>query len=505
METGSNRKNTAPKRYFYNLDGRPSSMCRMVTFPLYMYRIRTKKFITGINFFQKAVLRFKNCPSVNEEDIVNATGFDPKLVSIVESELHNEKLLDTDGTITQNGRDVILSDDGIIIDENNTSTGYIFRPIDRQELLPTYTTHIDETDIIPQDRPNRILIVDGVKDNGEDRFEDSYDLTRNIGKAVTDFTPETSDILDAIQASVYGTHAEMDSDLTDKKEKQLSVNFLPDATPEIIFVSTYVYLPRYNDGDLYEADWTVQDPFTGKDSQYLKLYLTSIMNSDFNGFIESAFTNAKTIGNRRRTEYMSIREDNINTLFNIDFGDRMENVDQNLYIYTKSVVGAMCDLESYMYDNINASDTLISNIQKGLECIFQEDKKERELLYSPCERIPENQQWRIRCKNYAEYINKEEKSIPERLPKVHRNQPASLKSWISLFVLHLDHDPHNALIQLVSKYDKDIIKLSNKRNLREHGNISSKVKLQSMNKADVEFAYNKYKEIINYYIDIYVK
>lgn len=503
METESDKINSKSKRYIYNLDGRPSTMCRMITIPLFMYRITTKRFTKGINFFQKAVLRFKNCALITDEDIHAVTGLDPRLIAVIESELRANKLLDSDGTITQNGRDAILEDDGIIIDENSTATGYVFRPVDREELLPTYTEHIEETDTVEAKGINLVGIVDGVKDDGEDRYDISYDIRGNIGHYMSDYVPEVDDFLEAISASVTGVQVDLNEEFYSKKGKLLSIRFFPDSTPECVMVSTYVYLPRYNDEtNLYESDWAVMDPFTGKDSQYLKQYLTSIMDSDLNDYIEHAFTDANTIGDRHRVEYMNLRENAINRRLHNDFNDGLDRIDNNLRVYTQSVVGAYCDLLSYSFKNINASDTLISNIQKGLECIFKLDYFNNKQSY---DRILWTKYMSDKMDtNYIRYINSNALIAPDKIRKLNCKKPQALKSYLGRYIMHLDKDPTNPLLPLVKGNVEDIIALSDLRNKREHGNTSSEVMLDSMSQENIDYAYSKYKEIVNKYIEIHV-
>ena len=44
-------------RIIFNVK-RPSPKAELISFPMYMYRIKTKKFKEGLDFFQKSVLLF---------------------------------------------------------------------------------------------------------------------------------------------------------------------------------------------------------------------------------------------------------------------------------------------------------------------------------------------------------------------------------------------------------------------------------------------------------------
>ena len=56
-------------RIIYNVK-RPGPMAFPVSIPMYMYRIKTRKFKFGLDFFQKAVLRFKAKPGIENYQIV---------------------------------------------------------------------------------------------------------------------------------------------------------------------------------------------------------------------------------------------------------------------------------------------------------------------------------------------------------------------------------------------------------------------------------------------------
>ena len=48
---------------------KPSDKCLLVSIPMSMYRIQTNKFTSGLNYFQKAVLKLKYMPQISNAKI----------------------------------------------------------------------------------------------------------------------------------------------------------------------------------------------------------------------------------------------------------------------------------------------------------------------------------------------------------------------------------------------------------------------------------------------------
>ena len=54
----------------------PSAKAFLVSFPMYMYRMQTKKFAYGLDFFQRCVLKFKAKPGVTNSQIAAFLGLE---------------------------------------------------------------------------------------------------------------------------------------------------------------------------------------------------------------------------------------------------------------------------------------------------------------------------------------------------------------------------------------------------------------------------------------------
>ena len=102
-------------RLIFNLDSAPSPKYILVAVPLYMYRIQTSKFDSGLNFFEKTVFRFMARPDVSSQEIAESLGLDEKLVLVVQGQLQSRGLVNSLG-YTEKGRLLSKNMDSIIVD-----------------------------------------------------------------------------------------------------------------------------------------------------------------------------------------------------------------------------------------------------------------------------------------------------------------------------------------------------------------------------------------------------
>ena len=59
---------------------KPSDKCLLVSIPMSMYRIQTNKFTSGLNYFQKAVLKLKYMPQISNAKIAELLEITPEAI-----------------------------------------------------------------------------------------------------------------------------------------------------------------------------------------------------------------------------------------------------------------------------------------------------------------------------------------------------------------------------------------------------------------------------------------
>ena len=72
-------------KLIFNYPKVPSRKFKLVAVPMYMYTVQTNNFKNGMDFFEKAVLRFKTKPGFKDEDIARLLGVDEKLVKMIDT------------------------------------------------------------------------------------------------------------------------------------------------------------------------------------------------------------------------------------------------------------------------------------------------------------------------------------------------------------------------------------------------------------------------------------
>lgn len=65
---------------------KPSDKCLLVSIPMSMYRIQTNKFTSGLNYFQKAVLKLKYMPQISNAKIAELLHLDEHLINLIVSQ-----------------------------------------------------------------------------------------------------------------------------------------------------------------------------------------------------------------------------------------------------------------------------------------------------------------------------------------------------------------------------------------------------------------------------------
>ena len=105
-----------------------------------MYTVQTNDFKNGMDFFEKAVLRFKTKPGFKDEDIAHLLGVDEKLIKMIVSKLMQEKQLDGNGVLTEKGKTTRLEMDGLIVNSAQKRIGYVFQYINEDRFYPFYVS-----------------------------------------------------------------------------------------------------------------------------------------------------------------------------------------------------------------------------------------------------------------------------------------------------------------------------------------------------------------------------
>ena len=134
---------TITNTYIYNIKERPSKYSFLVAIPFNMYRIQTHKYSDGLNFFQRAVLKFLAKPGIGIEMISSIMDVDSRLVEIVVKQLKKKKYIDSDNLLTDEGRFYRNSAMGIVVDPTEKKIGYVFQMCDRDEYYPFYVNAIN--------------------------------------------------------------------------------------------------------------------------------------------------------------------------------------------------------------------------------------------------------------------------------------------------------------------------------------------------------------------------
>lgn len=129
--------------FIYNIKERPSKYSFLVAIPFNMYRIQTYKYADGLNFFQRAVLKFMAKPGISIEMISSIMDVDRRLVEIVVKQLKEKKYIDADNLLTDEGRLYRNSAMGIVVDPTEKKVGYVFQMCDRDEYYPFYVNGIN--------------------------------------------------------------------------------------------------------------------------------------------------------------------------------------------------------------------------------------------------------------------------------------------------------------------------------------------------------------------------
>ena len=268
---------------------KPSDKCLLVSIPMSMYRIQTNKFTSGLNYFQKAVLKLKYMPQISNAKIAELLHLDEHLINLIVSQLESKGLLLSTGFLTPEGEEMRNNADGFIVDDSQRQIGYIFSYDDGNELFPYYEREVNFAEV-----SNGELVYN------TDRGTRSLEAPLNIIESdnTLGLPPSEEEILQVIKNSTY-RDMEGDGDVEDITQQMFQIKYIPTNKPETVMVCTYIYLPQGDNG--YDDDWLVLDPF-GKGNNYeLKLYLEKEKktNRQFSAVLFNTFKDVETENNRK--------------------------------------------------------------------------------------------------------------------------------------------------------------------------------------------------------------
>ena len=363
---------------------RPFGKRFLIAIPMYMYRINTYPFERGFNFFQKVVLKLKVKPGISNSTISEILGLpDDKLVTKVENQLKGKKLLDESGLITSEGLLVREQSDGFIVNTDDRKLGYIFQMVDKEVYYSNYIDKIQ--DVAFKKRGGAIRVNVYTDEYGEDKYNDAFVLDV---EAVNLPRPSERFIIQAINNKTW-----LDMELQGQEHSQsekdcdFNIEFISEI-PELVWVCTYIYLPRVDGSDeIYEPNWRVLDPFGYGDSVKLKFYLESLQNQKLQNKLEDVFGDVETTANQKYSELKRqielIAEDNIMQ----DFGLESHLMDKNIQQFLKRAVFYYYSLKYGNYKDSGDSQDFIINVQQLLETIFKIDREQRKSVYQRVDTI----------------------------------------------------------------------------------------------------------------------
>jgi hypothetical protein len=492
-----------------NVGKKPSPKSIMVAIPMYMYRIKTNSFSYGLNFFQKAILKFKVRPGIKDETIAQYLGLDEKLIALLISELRMHSLINEHGALSEKGKEKMSEIDGLIVDKNSEKIGYIFQYPTQDKLYQYYVDGIESPNLSNENPPK---IITGTKGDGYDYMEKPFFLEDLCKKRKILPIPDERQILELIQNSgkkPNGTTINQESN-KDKLQGQLSIRFIPNANAELVWVCTYIYMQDREDG-AFEPDWRILDPFGFGDNVALKFYLNTKENKDLIDYIDKKFANVETIGKKRISEYNDQLGKVIEDKLLSDFSLGVSSLDENLQQYVRAI------LKNYFlqqYQNCQDMDACVSfslNIQNALENILKTDKEKRlsiyETMYNHFEpdikKVDSKMKYDSLIAIYRSKVLSQNTQIPKRLLSTTNavlSKSNSLLQYLASFILTYIFDNKSPLLKVLKDRIDIIVEIAQLRNEKGHGQTSNERSLALLSHEEVEKYYQFVKELINDYI-----
>lgn len=502
---------TEYSRIIYNISRMPSAKAFLVSFPMYMYRMQTKKFAYGLDFFQRCVLKFKAKPGITNSQIAAFLGLELDLVDSIEGVLRHSDLVDINGLLTQAGEVKLKELDSLVVDSSHEELGYVFQYVDREGYLPYYVKDLGQA---PNVTSHNEIIV-GTKGEGEDKTRKPIELTFITEKKRVLPFPREEVVFDLISRSARWF----------SNDKTLSVHQLrrdlslcplhdtPDPIP--VLICSYIYLPKSEGEDYYEPEWQIQDPFTGKPSANLKFYLESFNAPQLKKEIQRHFANVDTVAKKNFGDYSDYIEKEVEKLRQDDFGMEFMKLDGNLQQYLTSAIKNIFLFRQYGYRDIDSSEAFVISAQKALENIFLTDKEKRRDIYEDMyaeNEIPPRVDPRPYYKDRQDVIGRflrenhihlgDSSKLFGLAKKVEPRGAHSLKHYVYCLILTYTIDNSSPLFGLIANRIDGIFELADCRNKKGHGRTQAEGSIFMITQEQAEKYYELLRDFVNEYMTV---
>ncbi len=502
---------TEYSRIIYNISRMPSAKAFLVSFPMYMYRMQTKKFAYGLDFFQRCVLKFKAKPGITNSQIAAFLGLELDLVDSIEGVLRHSDLVDINGLLTEAGEVKLKEMDSLVVDSSHEELGYVFQYVDREGYLPYYVKDLGQA---PNVTSNHEIIV-GTKGEGEDKTRRPIELSFITEKKRVLPFPREEVVFDLISRSARWFN----------NDKTLSVHQLrrdlslcplhdtPDPIP--VLVCSYIYLPKCEGEEYYEPEWQIQDPFTGKPSPNLKFYLESFNAPQLKKEIQRHFANVDTVAKKNFGDYSDYIEKEVEKLRQNDFGMEFMKLDRNLQQYLTSAIKNIFLFRQYGYRDIDSSEAFVISAQKALENIFLTDKENRRDVYDDMyvendipARVDPRPYYKDRQDVIGRFIRENHIHMEDSsklfglAKKVEPRGAHSLKHYVYCLILTYTIDDSSPLFNLIANRIDGIFELADCRNKKGHGRTQAEGNIFMITKEQAEKYYELLRDFVNDYMTV---
>lgn len=495
----------------------PSEKSLLVAIPMDMYRVQTNKFVSGLNFFQKAILKLKYKPQITNTEIAHLLHLEENLVNIIVDQLESQGLITSTGYLTPKGELHRKDSSSLIVDGDKKQVGYIFTYQDGDSFYPFYRPSVEYADV-NQDE----LIIS--TENGI-RIVNAPFFT-GFHKGHRYKAPSESEILQLIKHTSY---LNLDGESVDD-DGLFQIKLVPNDKPEEVYLCTYIYLPKSEDSDTYGDDWLVQDPFGNGNSFELKLFLEleAKHNKALANIIFTTFKDVETESHQRYGESVNWFEEKVSERISIMFGaDNFRKISPTIQQFVESVVRGYMRMEYSNFNNITLDQVQIFflNIQSAIEAILLQDKSEREDIYSLLDDNFSDKAFEHLDYSYRQVAAKQERQdilsevykkrilsdttmVPGILfkGKTQSWKGRSLLDYLMKFIMTIGvvDDYNECPIYSVFKNRIDsIIKIAGCRNSTSHGNHRKDSILDDISSDNVNHYFDFFKNFMSDYINIH--
>lgn len=486
----------------FNYPKRPSKKSMVVGIPMLEYRIQTNDFKFGLNFFQKAILKFKSRPGFPDELIAKYLGIDVKLVSAIENELVIEKLLDGNGALTEKGKTQKASLDGLIIGDNKKKIGYVFRYLNEDKFYPYYVSSYRMPNVTSDSEPK----INGLK--GDDFTYNVYYAKEMLDNIVNTVRPDEKKVFELIKHNDGRTMGDDHDDELPNVERRLSVKFIPDDKPSLVWVCTYAYLEDKGN-DMYGSDWKILDPFSEEteDSTSLKLYV-QFNAPELTKKIEENFADVQTIEKKIFKDANFQMEKQVEAIILKDF-PLPQKVDKKFYSYLRTIVRTKLAQEYHNYSDEASAREFSTAFQDLFESLLKQHRekfpdKYNKMLSDFSSGYDNDENIRLR-KNTMKEIFRE--LFNEKVPSAiyasaagPLDAPKALRGHLVATILTLMYS--DQFYWLILKYHKILNDLCNVRNDRGHGHTDRERVNELLTQEQVEGYYSFLKSFIGEYTNL---